>query len=620
MVRAVREHEAEITGLSDAQLRQLIHQIRAKLRNGATEDHVLPEVFAAVCVAARRTLQMRPYNVQLVGGYELHRGRIAEMATGEGKTLVATLPASLNAISGRGVHVVTVNDYLARRDCDLMSPVYNLLGLSTSVIVTGMTDGERRQAYRADVVYATNKELGFDYLRDQIKLARRQEHRPIDTKVLLNLTEDKDAVMRPLNFALVDEADSVFIDEARTPLIIASPAEPSPLAWAYQWADRVALRLRPRHDFDLKVDKRQLTWREEGLTRLQKILKELGVPSLAGESWQNMVLNALKAQWLFRRQEHYVIAPGPGGEPQIVIIDESTGRQMEGRTWNEGLHQAVQARENVAVMTPSRTLARTTYQHFFSLYPKLGGMTGTAGTEHRDLRETFRLRVTPIPTHRPVRRKQYPTVITRTRREKWQAVADEILMVGRSGRPVLVGTQTIEDSEALSAALHKRGIQHQLLNARPENAGREAAIVAAAGQHGAVTIATNMAGRGTDIKLGLGVAALGGLHVISTQMHDSRRIDLQLIGRCSRQGDPGSYRFILSLQDAILEHTVDRRKLARMRRAPYARFGHKLGEMRLLWLYRRAQLRMETLHYRQRKQLMEYEDWINKVYYQMGTR
>ena len=551
--------------------------------------------------------------MQLIGGYELHRGAIAEMATGEGKTLVATLPATLNGITGRGVHVVTVNDYLAKRDAELMSPLYNTLGLSVGVIVSNMSDDDRRAAYRCDIVYGTNKEFGFDYLRDQIKIHEQTNKPKMDTAALLNRRDATEPVMRALQFAVVDEADSILIDESRTPLIIAGQTGPSPLAWAYEWANNLAQRFRPRHDFDLKPERRTLEWKDEGLQRLQNILADTQTPSISGESWQNLVINALRAKWLFIREQHYVVH-----DEEVVIVDEFTGRRMEGRTWSEGLHQAVQAKERMPINAPSETLARTTYQHFFGLYQKLSGMTGTAATERAEFRKVYRLRVVRIPTHRPVRRIRLADRIYRTRREKWNAVAAEIKKTIKHGRPVLVGTSSIEDSEALSRVLKDKKIVHDVLNAKPENAPREADIVAQAGQLGAVTIATNMAGRGTDIKLGAGVATLGGLHVIGTQRHESRRVDNQLVGRCGRQGDPGSAVFLLSFQDPILQHLLNRRKLIRLRRQVRGAWGDEVSNRQTRGLFRRAQLKVEALHYRQRQQLMEYEDWLNKVYHQMG--
>jgi preprotein translocase subunit SecA len=619
-VRKIRDLEAHLTALSDKSLGQYLAKLRLQVRDegGENLDKFLPAVFAVVCVAAKRAVNMRPYHVQLIGGIELHHGRIAEMATGEGKTLVATLPAALNAITGRGVHIVTVNDYLAQRDADLMSPIYSALGYSVGVIVSGLSDEQRRAAYRCDVIYGTNKELGFDYLRDQIKLHDRTRHQKLDTLALLNRRESNAPVMRQLNFALIDEADSILVDEARTPLIIAGAAGLSPLAWAYEWADNLAPRFRPRHDFEFEPEKRKLEWKEVGLVRLQKILGETSTPSVSAESWQTLVLNALRARHLFIREKNYVLTSDRGGE--VVIVDEFTGRRMPGRTWSEGLHQAVQAKEKMPIHAPAKTLARTTYQHFFSLYKKLSGMTGTAATERAEFRKVYKLQVVAVPTHRPPRRIRLPDRIFRTAREKWHAVADEIQVTIKHGHPVLVGTSSIDDSETLSRVLTTRKIAHEVLNAKPENAQREAEIVAAAGQLGSVTIATNMAGRGTDIKLGTGVATLGGLHVIGTQRHESRRVDNQLVGRCGRQGDPGTAVFMLSLEDPILQHLLSRKSLIRLRRRASVKgaWAHAIKSVHIRQLFARAQRKVESLHYRQRQQLMEYEDWLNKVYYQMG--
>ncbi len=616
-IRKIRELEAHFSALSDQQLRHHVAGARAAIREGETLDKHLPMVFACVCVVARRELGMCPYNVQLIGGIELHRGVIAEMATGEGKTLVATLPATLNAIAGRGVHIVTVNDYLAQRDAELMGPVYKALGLSVGVIISGLTDDQRRDAYRRDIIYGTNKEFGFDYLRDQIKLHENAAPRKIDTLALLQNKGAGQPVMRQLHFAIVDEADSILIDESRTPLIIAEAAGESPLAWAYDWADSLAVRFRARHDFDFEPQRRKLNWKEEGLQRLQKVLYATSTPSITSESWQNLVLNALRARHLFLKERNYVIA-----SDEVVIVDEFTGRRMPGRTWSEGIHQAVQAKEHLPIHSQAKTLARTTYQHFFSLYTKLAGMTGTAASEKWEFRKIYRLPVVRIPTHRPTQRVRLPDRVYRTVREKWHAVAEEIRRAAVHGRPVLVGTSSVEESEALSAVLKERQVRHKVLNARPENAQREAEIIAEAGQLGAITIATNMAGRGTDVKLGAGVVTLGGLYVIGTQRHESRRVDNQLVGRCGRQGDPGTAVFMLSLEDPILQHLLSRKKRIQLRRRASA--TNKWGsEIKSLWpsprlLFARAQFKVESLHFRQRQQLMEYEDWLNKVYYQMG--
>ena len=631
MIRKVRELEPHLTALSDKSLRQYINKIRAVVREadgGVLQgrksaqmlvlDKQLPTVFACVSVAAKRILDMRPYNVQLIGGYELHRGSIAEMATGEGKTLTATLPATLNALTGRGVHIVTVNDYLARRDADITRPLYSLLGLTVGVIVSGMDDEGRRAAYRSDILYGTNKELGFDYLRDQIKLHTRSRQQKIDAMTLLNRRDTNEPVMRQLNFAIVDEADSILIDESRTPLIIAGPSGPSPIGWAFEWANTLAQRFRARHDFEFEPEKRKLEWKEEGLRRLTKILNDTNTPSVTGESWQNLLLNALRARHLFLREQHYVITQDENGHDEVVIVDEFTGRRMPGRTWSEGLHQAVQAKEKIPIHAPAKTLARTTYQHFFSLYKKLSGMTGTAATERWEFRKVYKLPVINVMTHRPVQRERLPDRIFRTTREKWHAVASEILAAMAQDRPVLVGTSSIDDSEALSKVLQEEDIQHQILNARPENAAREAEIVAQAGQPRAVTIATNMAGRGTDIKLAPEVLSMGGLHVIGTQRHESRRVDNQLVGRCARQGDPGSAVFFLSLEDPILQHLFKRKTLLQLRRRSHGAWGKEIRSTQIRRLFERAQLKVESLHFRQRQQLMEYEDWLNKVYYQMG--
>ncbi|MCL2641806.1 MAG: hypothetical protein FWD53_13230 [Phycisphaerales bacterium] len=620
-VRKIREIESRFSALAEAAFLEEFAKVRIAAREEREIDSLekhLPAVFAAVCVVAKRTIGLRPYGVQLVGGIELHRGRIAEMATGEGKTLVATMPTVLNALTGRGVHIVTVNDYLAQRDATLMGSLYRMMGLSVGTIVSGMSDDERRDAYRCDITYGTNKELGFDYLRDQIKLHERTQQQKIDVYALFNQRgwgRGGEPVMRQLNFAIVDEADSILIDESRTPLIIAGASGPSPLGWAYQWADKLAVNFRARHDFEFEPEKHKLNWKAAGLERLQKILRESETPSITGESWQNLILNALRAKHLFMKERNYVVV-----NDEVVIVDEFTGRHMQGRTWSEGIHQAVQAKEKLAVNSPAKTLARTTYQHFFSLYQKLAGMTGTAATERAEFKRVYKLAVTVVPPHRPIRRKMLADRVYRTAREKWIAAAEFVEEVMKVGNPVLIGTASIEDSETLSAVLRERNVPHQILNAKPENAAREAEIVAAAGRAKVVTIATNMAGRGTDIQLAADIAAIGGLCVVGTQRHESRRVDNQLVGRCGRQGDPGQAVFLLSLEDPILQHLFSHKQLILLRRrsAATGTWGGPLRSTRVRQYFVKAQRKVEQLHYRQRQDLMEYEDWLNKVYHQMG--
>ncbi|MCS6711006.1 preprotein translocase subunit SecA [Brachybacterium sp. EF45031] len=556
--------------LSDAELRQETETFRRRLEDGETLDDILVEAFAAVREAADRTLGQRPYLVQLMGGIALHRGRIAEMKTGEGKTLVATLPAYLNALAGKGVHVVTVNDYLATYQSDLMGRVFRALGLTTGVITTGQNPQERREAYAADITYGTNNEFGFDYLRDNMALS-------VD-----------DRVQRGHFFAIVDEVDSILIDEARTPLIISGPADGDVNKWYAEFA-KVAQTLRRDRDYEVDEKKRTVGVLEAGIDRVED---HLGIDNLY-ESLNTPLIgflnNAIKAKELFKRDKDYVVM---GGE--VLIVDEHTGRILAGRRYNEGMHQAIEAKEGVAIKAENQTLATITLQNYFKLYDKLSGMTGTAETEAAEFMNTYHLGVVPIPTNKPMQRVDQGDVVFRTERAKFDAVAEDIQKRHRAGQPVLVGTTSVEKSEYLSQLLDAKGVPHEVLNAK--NHAKEAAIVAMAGAKGAVTVATNMAGRGTDIMLGGNVefmahaelerrgldaeadpegyqaawdqavadaeeavrsqhdevVELGGLYVIGTERHESRRIDNQLRGRSGRQGDPGESRFYLSLQDDLM--------------------------------------------------------------------
>ncbi|NLM55166.1 MAG: preprotein translocase subunit SecA, partial [Firmicutes bacterium] len=525
MVKVINGHEPECQRLTDAELRAKTDQFRERLAQGETLEAILPEAFAVVREAARRTLNMRHFDVQLMGGIVLHEGRIAEMKTGEGKTLVATLPVYLNALTGRGVHVVTVNDYLARRDAEWMGKIYEFLGLSVGVIVHGLTFEERRQAYNADVTYGTNNEFGFDYLRDNMV---------VDVSQL---------VQRELNYAIVDEVDSILIDEARTPLIISGAAEDS--ARHYVRFAQIAPQLKPERDYNVDEKAKTIAMTEEGIARVERIL---GIENLFDE--RNFELNhylnqALKAKEFFQRDRDYVVMDG-----EVVIVDEFTGRLMPGRRYSEGLHQSIEAKEGVAVLQESQTLASITYQNYFRMYRKLAGMTGTAKTEEQEFIKIYNMDVVVIPTNKPLIRVDYPDAVYKTEKAKFEAVVREIEERHKTGQPILVGTISIEKSERLSQMLKVRGIPHEVLNAK--NHAKEAEIVAQAGQRGAVTIATNMAGRGTDIVLGEGVPELGGLHVIGTERHEARRIDNQLRGRSGRQGDPGSSRFYVSLEDDLM--------------------------------------------------------------------
>lgn len=524
-VDQINQLEPQFQELSDEALAHKTVEFKERLAKGQTLDDILPEAFAVVREAAKRTLGMRPFDVQLLGGIVLHQGRIAEMKTGEGKTLVATMPVYLNALTGEGVHVVTVNDYLARRDSEWMGKIYKFLGLEVGLIVHGLDYEERKKAYNADVTYGTNNEFGFDYLRDNMVIYK--EH----------------MVQRALNYAIVDEVDSILIDEARTPLIISGQAEQSTDIY-YKFA-RFVPRLKEGEDYTTDEKAHSVMPTEQGIKKAESFL---GVENLYDE--ENMELlhhfqQALKAHALMKRDRDYVVKDG-----QVIIVDEFTGRLMFGRRYSDGLHQAIEAKEGVKVENESKTLATITFQNYFRMYKKLAGMTGTAATEEEEFRKIYGLDVVVIPTNKPMIRKDYPDAVYKTEKGKFEAVVREIVERHRNGQPVLVGTVSIEKSEMLSSMLKRKGIPHEVLNAKYHE--KEAEIVARAGQKGAVTIATNMAGRGTDIVLGEGVTELGGLHIIGTERHEARRIDNQLRGRAGRQGDPGSSRFYVSLEDDLM--------------------------------------------------------------------
>jgi len=524
-VEIINSYEPEMQKLSDHQLRAKTAEFKERLANGATLDDLLPEAFAVVREAAARVLGMRHFDVQLIGGMVLHEGRIAEMKTGEGKTLVATLPSYLNALTGQGVHVVTVNDYLAKRDSEWMGQVYKFLGLSVGLIVHGLSAEQRRESYQADITYGTNNEFGFDYLRDNMAV------------------HPNAIVQRELNYAIVDEVDSILIDEARTPLIISGPSDkPTEL---YYRVSKIIPRLKPGEDYHVNEKDKVVTLTEKGIARVETML---GVENLFDDLHNELahhVNQALKAHTLFKRDRDYVVKDG-----QVIIVDEFTGRLMFGRRYSEGLHQAIEAKENVKIERETQTLATITFQNYFRMYKKLAGMTGTAKTEEQEFINIYGMDVVEIPTNLPMIRQDLPDIVYRTEQGKFKAVVEDIAARHAKGQPVLVGTTSIEKSEMLSEMLKKRGIPHQVLNAKYHEL--EAQIIAKAGQRYAVTIATNMAGRGTDIVLGEGVKELGGLHVIGTERHESRRIDNQLRGRSGRQGDPGSSQFYISLEDDLM--------------------------------------------------------------------
>ena len=525
IIKKINSLEESIKSLSDDELKAKTDEFKERLSNGETLDDILPEAFAVVREGSVRVLGMRHYDEQLMGGIVLHQGRISEMKTGEGKTLVATAPVYLNALSGEGVHVVTVNDYLAKRDAEQMGELYGFLGLKTGVIVHELNNEQRRESYAADITYGTNNEFGFDYLRDNMVVYKN------------------DRVQRPLNFAVVDEVDSILIDEARTPLIISGQGDKS--TEFYKVADFFAKKLKEEVDFtkDEKANAVMLT--EEGVKKAEKTFNVENYADAENLELQHYVTQALKANFSMRRDKDYMVKDG-----EVIIVDEFTGRLMEGRRYSDGLHQAIEAKEGVKVQRESKTLATITFQNYFRMYTKLAGMTGTALTEETEFREIYGLDVVVIPTHRPVQREDHSDLVFKTAKGKYDAIVEEIIETHKTGQPILVGTVSIEKSEELSKILKKRGIPHQVLNAKYHE--QEAEIISHAGELGMVTIATNMAGRGTDIKLGEGVVEVGGLKIIGTARHESRRIDNQLRGRSGRQGDPGSSTFYISLDDDLM--------------------------------------------------------------------
>ncbi|MGD9181864.1 MAG: preprotein translocase subunit SecA [Desulfobacterales bacterium] len=583
-VERINALEPEIQAMSDDQLKAQTAKFKERIDQGESLEELLPEAFATVREASLRTLNMRHFDVQLIGGIVLHEGKIAEMKTGEGKTLVATLPAYLNALTGKGVHIVTVNDYLARRDTEWMGHIYRFLGLSIGTIVHGLDDAERQAAYAADITYGTNNEFGFDYLRDNMKF-------------------DRDSLVQPqLNFGIVDEVDSILIDEARTPLIISGPAEKS--TDLYYQVNGLIPRLSGDKHYSIDEKARAATLTEAGVAKCEQLLK---VDNLFDPRYIELlhhINQALKAHTLFKRDVDYIVKDG-----EVIIVDEFTGRLMPGRRYSEGLHQALEAKENVKIENENQTLATITFQNYFRMYAKLAGMTGTADTEAAEFKKIYDLEVMVVPTNMPMIRQEFPDVIYKTRKEKFDAVLDEIEELNDRGQPVLVGTISIDVSEALSKKLKKRGIKHSVLNAK--NHEKEAEIIAMAGQPGAVTISTNMAGRGTDIVLGEGVTDVGGLHIIGTERHESRRIDNQLRGRSGRQGDPGSSRFYLALEDDLLRIFGGERITGIMEKLGMPD-GEPIEHNMISRAIENAQARVEGHNFEIRKQLLEYDDVMNQ--------
>ncbi|SHO50547.1 preprotein translocase subunit SecA [Desulfopila aestuarii] len=584
LVKRINELEATIQPLDDAALAAKTVEFRERLAQGETLDDLLCEAFAVVREGARRVLGERHYDVQLVGGVILHHGKIAEMKTGEGKTLTSTLAVYLNALSGKGVHVVTVNDYLAARDAEWMGKVYTFLGMTVGRIVHGMNDAERKEAYGADVTYATNNELGFDYLRDNMKF------------------ELADFCQRGFNFAIVDEVDSILIDEARTPLIISGPAEIS--TELYGNVNRIIPRFKKDEHYVVDEKARQVSLTEEGIALGEDLLKLENLYDPANIEFLHHLNQSLKAHILFKRDVDYIVNNG-----QVVIVDEFTGRTMEGRRYSDGLHQALEAKEGVKIERENQTLASITFQNYFRMYDKLAGMTGTADTEAPEFKKIYNLDVVVMPTNMPMVRDDYADVIYKNEKAKYRAVVEEIRKMHEAGRPVLVGTISIDVSEKISNMLKKEKIAHEVLNAKHH--AREAEIIAHAGQYGKVTIATNMAGRGTDIKLGEGVVEAGGLHILGTSRHESRRIDNQLRGRAGRQGDPGSSRFFLSLEDDLLRIFGSDRITGIMDKLGMEE-DEPIEHRMISRAIEGAQRKVEGHNFEIRKHLLEYDDVMNK--------
>ena len=600
VIQEINSKEGDISKLSNEDLADKTFDFKELLAHGKGVDDILVDTFAVVREVSKRTIGLRHFDVQLIGGYVLHKGKIAEMKTGEGKTLVATLALYLNALEGNGAHLITVNDYLARRDALWMAPIYLFLGLTVGVLqheisylvewedkekfTTKLVETDRKSAYMADITYGTNSEFGFDYLRDNMKYKL------------------EDYVQRELKFAIVDEVDNILIDEARTPLIISGPTDES--ITLYYKIDEVVRPLKKDIDYTIDEKARQVKLTDTGIDKIEKALNIDNLFDVKHIDTLHFVNNALKAHGIFKVDRDYVVQNG-----KVIIVDEFTGRLMPGRRYSEGLHQALEAKERVEIESENQTLASITLQNYFRMYKKLAGMTGTAHTEAGEFKEIYNLDVIVIPTHKPMIRKDYPDSIYKTSKEKYNAIVNDILKLHKEGRPVLVGTVSIEKSEYLSSLLSRKNIKHEVLNAKYHE--KEAEIVAQAGQKGSVTIATNMAGRGTDIKLGEGVKELGGLHIIGTERHEARRIDNQLRGRSGRQGDPGSSRFYMSLEDDLLRIFGSDKISGIM-----GRLGMKEGEPIEHPLISRAiegaQKKVEAMHFEIRKHLLEYDNVANQ--------
>lgn len=584
IVDKIEALDSKMQSLSDDELRAKTQEFKDRLAKGETLDDLLPEAFAVCREAAGRTIQHKHFRVQLIGGVILHQGRIAEMKTGEGKTLVATLPAYLNAIAGKGVHVVTVNDYLAHRDSVWMGKIYEFLGLKVGVILHGLNNEQRREAYGADITYGTNNEFGFDYLRDNMVIYKEEK------------------VQRELNFVIVDEVDSILIDEARTPLIISGEGEKS--TELYRIADMFVKTLLKEKDYTVDEKAGAVMLTDDGVHKAEKFFGLENYTDAANMEIQHHVVQALKANYHMRNEKDYIVKDG-----EIIIVDEFTGRLMEGRRYSDGLHQAIEAKESVKVQKESRTLATITFQNYFRMYNKLSGMTGTALTEEIEFREIYGLDVVIMPTNKPMVRLDQPDLVYKTEKGKFNAIVEEIAETYKKGQPVLVGTVSIEKSEVISALLKRKGVPHQVLNAKYHDL--EAEIVSHAGATGMVTIATNMAGRGTDIKLGEGVTNLGGLKIIGTERHESRRIDNQLRGRSGRQGDPGESRFYVSLEDDLMRIFGSERLQSMVERLGLGD-DEAIESKMVTGAIENAQKKVEGNNFDIRKTLLGYDDVMNK--------
>ncbi|WP_025724000.1 preprotein translocase subunit SecA [Paenibacillus polymyxa] len=583
-VELINKIEPDFEKLSDEELQAKTAEFKARVEQGTTAEEILPEAFATVREASKRVLGKRHYDVQMLGGIALHEGKIAEMKTGEGKTLVGTLPVYLNALLGKGVHVVTVNDYLAQRDSGEMGQIYNFLGMSVGLNLANMDHAAKQAAYACDITYGTNNEFGFDYLRDNMVLYKEQ------------------MVQRPLYFCIIDEVDSILVDEARTPLIISGQAQKS--TELYFAADRFVKSLSVEEDYTLDIKVKSVALTENGVSKAENFFGLENLYDQESVTINHHIVQALKANAIMRLDVDYVVADG-----EVLIVDEFTGRLMAGRRYSDGLHQAIEAKENIIVQNESMTLATITFQNYFRMYRKLAGMTGTAKTEEEEFKKIYGLEVLQIPTNRPNQRVDMPDVVYKSVKGKFHAVVDEILERNKKNQPILVGTVSIENSELLSEMLKRKGVRHKVLNAKYH--AEEAEIISRAGEAGAVTIATNMAGRGTDIVLGEGVSELGGLHIIGTERHESRRIDNQLRGRAGRQGDPGSTQFYLSLGDELMKRFGADNVLNMMERLGFEE-DQPIESRMITRAIESAQKRVEGNNFDQRKVVLQYDDVMNQ--------